>query len=97
MQQETVQLVLEGPQQGAMRLQATGMSQPLMTTPPMSQHGAATGNASLLGGSSGSSNASSGSHSSTGRAVALTQPKRIMAAVDADAQKFEAFMLKAFA
>jgi hypothetical protein len=31
------------------------------------------------------------------QAVALSKPKRVMVAVDADASKFDAYMLKAFA
>jgi hypothetical protein len=55
------------------------------------------------GGSSKGSNGSRSSHSSSWQskgssstASVLSQPKQVTAAVDADASKFDAFMLKAF-
>lgn len=63
MQQEVVQIVLEGPSQGFMRVK-------------------------------GQNNSSS---SNGGKAAALSQPKQVIAAVDADAKKFDDFVFSAFA
>jgi hypothetical protein len=47
----------------------------------------------LRGSSSSSVSSSSSSSSSSGKAVAMTKPKQVVAAVDADAGKFDAFLL----
>jgi hypothetical protein len=82
MQQELVSIVLEGPSQGAMLLGE-------------GQVGSSKGSNSSSSNSSGDSR-QGGSKGNSSTAAVLSQPKMVTAAVDADASKFDAFILKAF-
>jgi inosine-uridine nucleoside N-ribohydrolase len=84
LQQETVSIVLDGKSQGRMVLsQASGSN-------------SSSSSGSQAPGSTSSSSSSGSGGSGSQPAAALSRPKQVVAAVDADAGKFDAFLLKTF-